>query len=312
MAEPRRASDRGDPLATRALDALRRDAFDDVARMLREQDGVDAEIRAHAVAAMPGLAAPLRRWRERSPADPVLHLLLGIRRLDDVPWLVAELEERTAEQQHYDEVESLWRAVEHLQWAQGDGLAAASTWMAAVVGALAWRGAMPLADFHQCAKGAEELVPNSLQVARWRVHLADPGDGTDPVRFAEESAQEWPAGDPRHAEVITAHMPQYHDLLIQDANTAPEYWRRDDVMRSVLACNERLVGCTGLAAFDASSLLAFVLPRTKQPRLSIPHFDRLNGRVMTWPWAIMQSPVAAFVLVEQQGRRSLRGMFRRN
>lgn len=309
MAAPRRASDRGDAEALRAIAALRRGSFGEVAKMLSVQRGLDAEIRAHAVAATPDVGTALNRWRDAAPEDHVLHLLLAIRRLDDLPWLVAQFEQtRTAEQQHYDEVESLWRALEHLQWAQAGGVEVAAVWMAAVAGALAWRRAMPLADFQRCAAAAEEIIPGSVQTARWRVHLTD----GDAVAAAEESARGWPPGDPRHAEVVTAHVAQYHDLLDRDKERAPEYWKRREVQDSVVAVNNRLASCEGVAASDASSLLAFVLPRTEHARLAIPHFDRLDGRVLTWPWAILRSPTGAYTELEQQARAwSLKGMFRR-
>lgn len=288
MAAAQRSSERGDATIRSAGEALGQGAFDSVRQTLRSGVGADAEVRLHGVAALPGIAAALDRWRSGSPDDPDLHLVLAVRRLDNLPWMGVELEgRRNREQQWYDEVESLWRGVEHLQVTLGDEpeRAVAKAWMAALVGALVLRDAVPREDFEVCAAAAEAGLPDSLHVLRWRVHLAGAQKESIPsVRMAEHLADAWGRGDPRHAEVVTAHIDRFLVLLDENRHTAPAYWLRDDVHSGLVAANARFdSGRAGPGAMDASNIFAFALARTREPRLAAPHFDRIAGHLLTWP-----------------------------
>lgn len=283
-------------------------------RILDEASGVVAELRVHGVAAMPHLGSALSRWLAEHPRDPHANVLTAVRRLDSLPWLAPRLEHRTIDQQRFDEIESLWRAVDHLQeaLAQRADDPVATVWMAAIVGALAWRGAAPAEDFAECAAAAEALAPGSPTVARWRVFVADGMPDTDPLDVANEWASKWPEGDARQVEVATAHIIKYRNLLDEDENAAPAYWLRDEVLQSLLRVNDRVQSLTGPVASDASAVLAFALPRTNQPRLARPHFARLDGRVQTWPWAMLRNPLGAYDELEQRSNtRSVRNLLRK-
>lgn len=314
MSEPRRTSDRGNDAALRLRGLLLRGSIDDAGPILAEASGLEAEIRPHAVAGMDDLAPRLRRWVDERPEDPAIHLLAAIQRLDDIPWLSSQLEERRSlEQQHYDEIESLWRAVGHLQvtLSHRPDDVAARVWMAATLGGLSWRGAAPVEDFEVCAKIAENLLPTSVHTTRWRVHVADVVADADPVELASAWAGEWPDADPRHAEVLTAHIAKYRELL-DDPNGAAEYWHRDDVFDSIVTATQRLGVPTGPAAHDAASVMAFVLPRTREPNRALPYFELLDGRVLTWPFAMLRQPLAAYSeLLEWARRRTLKNLLRR-
>lgn len=317
MAGAQRASDRGDSQVRGAGEALLRGALDQVRLSLRIGAGADPGVRAHGIAALPGIDAALERWRSASPDDPDLHLILAIRRLDSLPWIAVELEQqRTQEQQWYDEVESLWRAVEHLQVTLADDpdRAVAQTWMAALMGALAWRDAMPKEDFEVCADAAQTLS-DSIQLPRWRIHLAGMQKDSSPsVGLAEQLAGSWGNGDPRHAEVATAHVDRYRVLLDENRETAPAYWLRDDVHAGLVAANTRFgSGTPSPGSIDASNVFAFTLARTREPRLAVTHFDRIGGRLLTWPWAMLRQPLLAHGELETRarGRSAILGRFRR-
>lgn len=311
MTEPRRTSDRGDSRTLDARTSLLRGEFDAVGPILSEVSGVAKELRVHGVAAFPDIAPSLWRWHKAHPDDPNVHLLSGVRRLDSLAWIASETPQRTREAQHHDEVESLWRAVEHLQFASRhwDADAAVTVWMAGVVGALVWRGAVPVEDFEMCAKAAEELVPTSPTIARWRVLVAA---DLKVDELAAEAERGWSQGDPRHAEVASAHVVKWLDLVEQDATAAESYWQLENVETSLRTINDRLGEPSGPAAHDASAVMAFVLARTRQPRLALPHFSRLDGRVMTWPWSTLLEPVAGFGELQQRAHaRSVKNLLRK-
>lgn len=317
MAAAIRSSDRGDAAILGARAALIRGARDAVGSILSRGADVDAEVRVHGVAALTGVETFLNGWLSSSPDDPDLHLLLGVRRLDSIPWLGLELQpQRTDEQRRYDEIQSLWHAVEHLQRTLADDpeRAVAKVWMAAVVGALVWRGSMPREDFEVCAAAAEAALPGSVQVARWRIHLASPQANPSGVVDPTELAAAWGAGDPRQAEVATAHIDRFIVLSGENKEAGDAYWLQDDVHSALVAANERFnMGGPGPASVDASNLFAFALGRTRQPRLAIPHLDRIDGRLLTWPWATMLQPAASHAWLESRARSKapLRAILRR-
>lgn len=318
MATAHRSSEREDPAIHAAREALVRGAFDEVRSTMRGDAGVDAEVRAHGIAALPGIEPFLAHWWSAAPNDPDLHLLSAIRRLDGIPWLAAQLgSQRTSDQQWHDEVDSLWRAVEHLHrtLAADPQRAVAKVWMAAVSGALVWRDAMPKEDFDVCAAAAEESVPESIQVSRWRIHLAGRNtDGSPAMQLAEHLAAAWGPGDPRHAEVATAQIDRYAVLSDQHQERAHAHWLRDDVHSLLVAANARFgPGRKGPADADASNVLAFTLAQTREPRLALPHLHRVRGQLLTWPWAMMQQPIAAYAFYEDRAtsKSPLKALFRR-
>lgn len=314
MVEERRSSERGDPYIRQARTQLLADDFTAVERLLSGTPDVDAEARLFGIAALTGIGDALERRRQDSSRDPASNILLALRLLDELPWTALELEPRRDEEQQWaDEVEALWRAIDHVQLAHAHQDEWPMAWVAMTViaGALAYRGAMPIQDFDVCAARAHELAPESLQAVRWQLHVAELRPDTDPVEVAQDLSDRWPAGDPRHGEMVTAHVSRYLEILREESKqAAQQYWRRDEVLRDLLEADDRFGGPTPApSSADAANLFAFAFPRSSQPHRARRHFDRAGGEILTWPWAVLRSPTQAYKELDRQSRT--RGMLSR-
>jgi hypothetical protein len=286
---------RGDDHIRAVRTALLDGRHDQVRDGLRAVAVEDAEALWAGVADGLDAGAAVARWLEREPEDPDALLLMAVHRVEQLPWLRWRIQ-ATREDSRPDEIAWVEKAVAITQWVlkRHPDHDIGWVWLASAVGALGFLGTAPVEDVERITDRALDTVPTAVRPLRWRIRAQDPaGDPQVGVRVARGIVDQLGPGDPRRAEIATAHIQVYLNTLEHDEQAALALWN-DEVAAELVAAGAGIDGRTDAVTVDAINLLAFTLPRTPQAKQARGWFDRLDGRFVTWPWALLRQPAEAY------------------